>query len=41
MRRKYSTDQEDNEYRTKPLFIKAADILKTTSDLTDYVLKQK
>lgn len=30
MRRKYSTDQEDNEYRTKPLFIKAKDILKTT-----------
>lgn len=37
---RYSTDQEDNEYRTKPLFIKAEDILKTTSDLTYYVLNK-
>lgn len=37
---RYSTDQEDNEYRTKPLFVKAEDILKTTSDLTHYVLNK-
>lgn len=37
---RYSTDQEDNEYRTKPLFVKAKDILKTTSDLTYYVLNK-
>lgn len=37
---RYSTDQDDNEYRNKPLFVKAEDILKTTRDLTDYILNK-